>query len=146
MCTGVNINDKNALVYTKWSDHRERFEIGISRLQLNINKNAYDQILKLTGGEIPNSVRTYQIQFETENYDETVVSTRGIFDDEIAFAYIPISLKPDPNDQNLIRFFSLRPSDVTDKGINIPTIDGILDIEQEHWREILYLFDYEFRG
>jgi len=141
MCQAVNITDKNALVYNKWSDHRERFEVGISKLQLNINKDAYNQVLKLTSGKNPERVRTYQIQFETENYDETVASTGGFFDDEIAFAYIPIPLKPDPNDQNLIRFFSLRPSDVTDKGINIPASDGMLDIEQEHWREILYLFD-----
>ena len=141
MCQAVNITDKNALVNNKWSDHRERFEVGISKLQLNINKDAYNQILKLTDGEIPKTVRTYQIQFETENYDETVANTRGFFDDEIVFAYIPIPLKPDPNDQNLIRFFSLRPSDVSDKGINIPVSDGMLDIEQEHWREILYLFD-----
>ena len=144
MCQAVNITDKNALVYNKWSDHQESFEIGISKLQVNINEDAYNQVLKLTGGKIPNRVRTYQIQFETESYDETVTSTRGFFDDEIAFAYIPIPLKPDPNDQNLIRFFSLRPSDVSDKGINIPESDGMLNIEKEHWREILYLFDYEF--
>ena len=53
MCTGVNISNKNALVYTEWSDHRERFEIGISKLQVNINKDAYNQVLKLTGGKIP---------------------------------------------------------------------------------------------
>ena len=144
MCQAVKVINDNALVYTTWSNHRERFEIGIAKLQLNINKDAYDQVLKLTGGKIPNRVRTYQIQFETESYDETVTSTRGFFDDEIAFAYIPIPLKPDPNDQNLIRFFSLRPSDVSDKGINIPESDGMLNIEKEHWREILCLFDYEF--
>ena len=140
MCQAVNITDKNTLLYNKWSDHRERFEIGISRLQLNINKNAYDQILKLTGGEIPNSVRTYQIQFETENYDETITSTRGFFDDEIVIAYIPIPLKPDPYDQNLITFFSLRPSDITNNNISIPAEEDGIPINQVSWSQTIRLY------
>ncbi len=81
MCQAVNITDKNALVYNKCSDHRERFEVGISKLQININKDAYDQVLKLTGGKIPNRVRTYQIQFLTDDYAEITASTSGIFVD-----------------------------------------------------------------
>ena len=141
MCKAVKINDENALVYTEWSDHRERFEIGISKLQVNINKDAYNQVLKLTGGKIPERVRTYQIQFETENYDDTVSSTRGFFDDEIAFAYIPIPLKPDPNDQNVITFFSLRPSDITTNNISIPIEDGGMLINQASWSQITSLYD-----
>ena len=141
MCQAVNITDKNTLLYNKWSDHRERFEIGISKLQLNINKDAYDQVLKLTGGKIPNRVRTYQIQFETENYDETVASTRGIFDDEIAFAYIPIPLKPDLYDQNVITFFSLRPSDITNNNISIPAEDEGICVNQASWLQITSLYD-----
>jgi len=141
MCQAVNITDKNTLVYNKWSDHRERFEIGISKLQLNINKDAYDQVLKLTGGKIPNSVRTYQIQFETENYDETVASTKGFFDDEIVFAYIPIPLLPEAKDQNLITFFSLRSSDVTNNGILIPAVDEGICVNQASWKQIISLYD-----
>ena len=141
MCQAVNITDKNALVYNKWSDHRERFEIGISKLQVNINEDAYNQVLNLTGGKIPERVRTYQIQFETENYDEIVASTGGFFDDEIAFAYIPIPLKPNPNDQNVITFFSLRPTDITDMGILIPAEDQGLHINQASWSQIISLYD-----
>ncbi len=141
MCQTVNITDKNALVYNKWSDHRERFEVGISRLQLNINKDAYNQVLKLTGGKIPNSVRTYKIQFETENYDETVASTSGFFDDEIVFAYIPIPLRPEPYDQNVITFFSLRPSDITNNKISIPVEDEGICVNQASWLQITSLYD-----
>ncbi len=140
MCQAVNITDKNALVYTKWSDHRERFEIGISKLQLIINKDAYIEVLKLTGGKIPNRVRTYQIQFETENYDETVARTNGFFDDEIAFAYIPIPLRPEPYDQNVITFFSLRPSDITDNNISIPAEEDGIPISQVSWSQTIRLY------
>ncbi len=141
MCKAVNITDKNALVYNKWSDHQEIFEIGISKLQLNINKDAYNQVLKLTGGKIPERVRTYQIQFETENYNETVASTGGFFDDEIAFAYIPIPLRPEPYDQNVITFFSLRPSDITNNNISIPVMDEGICINQASWLQITSLYD-----
>ena len=140
MCQAVNITDKNALVYNKWSDHRERFEVGISRLQLNINKDAYNQVLKLTGGKIPERVRTYQIQFETESYDEIVASTRGFFDDEIAFAYIPIPLRPEPYDQNVITFFSLRPSDITNINISIPVEEDGIPINQVSWSQTIRLY------
>ena len=140
MCQAVNITDKNALVYNKWSDHRERFEEGLSKLQVNITKDAYDQVLKLTGGKIPERVRTYKIQFETENYDETVASTRGIFDDEIAFAYIPIPLKPDPYDQNVITFFSLRPSDIANNNISIPAEEDGIPINQVSWSQTIRLY------
>ena len=141
MCKAVKVTDDNALVYTKWSDHRERFEVGISRPQLNINKDAYDQVLKLSGGKIPERVRTYQIQFETENYNERVASTSGFFDDEIAFAYIPIPLKPDPYDQNVITFFSLRPSDITNNKISIPVEDEGICVNQASWLQITSLYD-----
>ncbi len=141
MCKAVKVTDDNALVYNKWSDHQERFEVGISKLQVNINKDAYNQVLKLTGGKIPERVRTYQIQFETENYDDTVSSTRGFFDDEIAFAYIPILLKPDPNDQNVITFFSLRPSDITNNNISIPVVDEGICVNQASWLQITSLYD-----
>ncbi len=140
MCKAVKVTNDNALVYTKWSDHRERFEVGISRLQLNINKDAYDQVLKLTGGKIPERVRTYQIQFETENYNETVASTGGFFDDEIAFAYIPIPLRPNPNDQNVVTFFSLRPSDITDNNISIPAEEDGIPINQVSWSQTIRLY------
>ena len=141
MCQAVKVTDNNALVYNKWSDHRERFEIGIAKLQLNINKDAYDQVLKLTGGEIPNRVRTYHIQFETENYDETIASTKGFFVDEIVIAYIPIPLKPDPYDQNVVTFFSLRPSDITGNNISIPAEDEGIQVDQASWSQITSLYD-----
>jgi len=141
MCQAVNITDKNALLYNKWSDHRERFEIGIAKLQLNINKDAYNQVLKLTSGEIPKRVRTYQIQFLTDDYAEITASTRGFFDDEIQFAYIPIPLLPEAKDQNLITFFSLRPTDITDMGILIPAEDQGLHINQASWSQIISLYD-----
>ena len=141
MCQAVKVTDDNALVYNKWSDHRERFEIGISKLKLNINKDAYDHVLKLTGGKIPGRVRTYQIQFLTDDYAEITASTRGFFYDEIQFAYIPIPLLPEAKDQNLITFFSLRPSDITDNGILIPAADDGLHINQASWSQINRLFD-----
>ena len=140
MCQAVNITDKNTLVYNKWSDHRERFEIGISKLQLNINKDAYNQVLKLTAGKIPEKVRTYKIQFESENYSETISNTKGFFDDEIAFAYIPIPLKPNPNDQNVVTFFSLRPSDITDNNISIPAEEDGIPINQVSWSQTIRLY------
>ena len=51
------------------------------------NLTTASTILCLLNYGILCSVRTYQIQFETENYDETVASTRGIFDDEIALKF-----------------------------------------------------------
>ncbi len=140
MCQAVNITDKNALVYNKWSDHRERFEVGISKLQLNINKDAYNQVLKLTSGKIPDKVRTNQIQFETENYSETISNTRGFYNDEIAFAFIPIPLKPNPNDQNVVTFFSLRPSDITDNNISIPAEEDGITINQVSWSQTIRLY------
>ncbi len=141
MCQAVKVTDDNALVYNKWSDHRDRFEIGISKLQVNINKDAYNQVLNLTCGKIPERVRTYQIQFETENYDETVASTKGFFDDEIVFAYIPIPLKPDPNDQNVMTLFSLRMSDITNNNISIPVEDEGICVNQAAWLQITSLYD-----
>ena len=141
MCKAVKVTDKNALDYIDWSTHQERFEEGLSKLQLNINKNAYAQVLKLTGGKIPNRVRTSQIQFLTYDYAEITASTRGFFDDEIAFAYIPIPLLPEAKDQNLITFFSLRPSDITNNRILIPAVDDGLHINQASWSQILRLYD-----
>ena len=141
MCTGVNITDKNALDYIDWSVHQEKFEQGLARLEVNVNTSAYNQILKLTGGKIPERVRTYQIQFLTDDYAEITASTRGFFDDEIQFAYIPIPLLPEAKDQNLITFFSLRPSDITDMGILIPAVDDGLHINQAAWSQIIRLYD-----
>ena len=125
-------------------DHRwknERFEVGLSRLNLHINKDAYNQILKLTGGKIPERVRTSQIQFLTYDYDDITSSTIGLFDDEIQFAYIPIPLLPEDKDQNLITFFSLRPSDVTDSDICIPAVDDGMQIDQASWSQIIRFCD-----
>ena len=141
MCKAVNITDKNTLDYIVWSVHQEKFEQGLARLQVNINKDAYAQVLKLTGGKIPERVRTYQIQFLTYDYTEITTSTRGFFDDEIQFAYIPISLKPEAKDQNLITFFSLRPSDITDMGILIPAVDEGIHVNQASWKQIISLYD-----
>jgi hypothetical protein len=141
MCTGVNITDKNALDYVKWSRHEERFDSDLARLQVNIKTDAYNQILKLTGGKLPNRVRTYQIQFLTDDYAEIKASTIGFFDDEITFAYIPIPLLPEAKDQNLMTFYSLRPSDITDNGILIPAVDDGLHINQVSWSQILRLYD-----
>ena len=140
MCKAVKIADKNALDYNKWSDHQESFEIGISKLQVNINKDAYNQVLKLTGEKIPERVRTYKIQFESENYSETISNTKGFFDDEIAFAYIPIPLRPEPYDQNVITFFSLRPSDITDNNISIPAEEDGIPINQVSWSQTIRLY------
>ena len=141
MCKAVKVTDKNALDYINWSTHQEKFEQGLARLQVNINKDAYDQILKLNDGKIPEWVRTYQIQFITDDYAEITASTRGIFDDEIQFAYITIPLLPESKDQNLITFFSLRPSDITDMGILIPAEDEGIQVNQASWSQILRLYD-----
>ena len=141
MCQAVNITDKNALDYIAWSVHQEKFEQGLARLEVNVNTSAYNQILKLTGGKIPERVRTCQIQFLTDDYVDITASTRGIFDDEITFAYIPIPLLPEAKDQNLITFFSLRPSDITDMGILIPAEDDGLHINQASWSQIISLYD-----
>ena len=141
MCQAVKVTDNNALDYIAWSVHQEKFEQGLARLQVNINKDAYYQVLKLTGGKIPERVRTYQIQFLTDDYAGITASTRGFFDDEIAFAYIPITLLPDAKDQNLITFFSLRPSDITDRGILIPAEDEGIQVDQASWKQIVSLYD-----
>ena len=44
-------------------------------------------------------------------------------------------------DQNLITFFSLRPSDITDMGILIPAEDDGLHINQASWSQIISLYD-----
>jgi len=62
---------------------------------------------------------------------------RGYFTDEIVFAYLPVPLKTDARDQNVITFFSLRPSDITTNGISIPSFDGGMMIEQASWKQIL---------
>ena len=102
--------------------------------------DAYRQIIDLNYGKVPNVVRSFQVQFETENYDETINSRQGWFNDEIVFACIPNPLMPDPNDQNLITFFSLRPSDITSKGISIPINDNGRDTEQRLWSQIMQLY------
>ncbi len=141
VCKSVKVTDDNALDYSKWSDHRERFEVGISKLQVNINKDAYNKVLKLTGGKIPERVRTYQIQIETENYSETISNTNGFYDDEITFAYIPILLKPNSNDQNVMTLFSLRSSDITNNTILIPVVDEGICVNQASWLQITGLYD-----
>lgn len=141
MCKAVKVTDDNALVYTNWSDHADKFKVSISKLQVHINTDAYNQVLKLTAGKIPEKVRTYKIQFETENYSETISNTNGFYDDEIAFAYIPIPLKSDPNDQNVITFFSLRPSDITNNNISIPAEDEGISVNQASWLQIISLYD-----
>jgi hypothetical protein len=86
-------------------------------------------------------VRTYQIQFLTDDYAEIKASTIGFFDDEITFAYIPIPLKPNPKDQNLITFFSLRPSDINGNNISIPIEDDGIHVNQASWLQITSLYD-----
>ena len=141
MCKAVRVTNDNALVYTTWSDHWQRFDVGLSRLQVNINADSYEKILKETGGMAPEKVRTYHIQFLTEDYEDMVSNLAGFEDDEITLAYFPVLLMPGPHDQNLITFVYLKKSDVNNNIITIPDEENGRPVDQASWRQIISLYD-----